>query len=64
MFIVVWVENNTKPYDESACDDDLTDIWEARHNFEDADKLYKELLKRENVYTASLCTTLRSTDYI
>ena len=63
MFIVVWVEKQKGRKGVFKGSDDLKDQWEAFHNFDDADKHYKKLCNKKNVWTASLCNSIRSTDY-
>lgn len=41
----------------------VTDHWEAHEHPDDADKAYAALLDRDDVYTASKCAVLESTDY-
>ncbi len=41
----------------------LTDHWEAHDSLEGAKKMYNGLLERDDVYTASVCKPILSTDY-
>jgi hypothetical protein len=53
-YIVVWVmKNNDLSY---------TDDWEAFQSYEEAKLLYDEMLRDDNLYTATLAETLESTE--
>ncbi|CAB4197174.1 hypothetical protein UFOVP1304_48 [uncultured Caudovirales phage] len=43
--------------------EDITDHWEVCDSMAEAERLYEEILCREDVYSASICGVIKSTDY-
>ena len=43
--------------------DVFTDHWEAHEKLDSAKAFYKMLIKRDDVYSASICGVIESTDY-
>jgi hypothetical protein len=43
--------------------DDVTDHWEAHDTLEKATARYEALIERDDIYIASICSIVRSTDY-
>jgi len=58
-YIVAWVMK-----DEGFADGygSYTDDWEAFQSYEEAKLLYDEMLRDDNLYTATLAETLQSTE--
>ncbi|MFN9291277.1 MAG: hypothetical protein ACK6EB_24660 [Planctomyces sp.] len=43
--------------------EDTTDHWEVCASMAEAERLYAEVLCREDLYSASICEVIKSTDY-
>ena len=54
-YLVVWETKNSEGV--------MTDHWVATSDEEEAHTQYKALISRNDIYTASLCWPIRSTDY-
>jgi len=57
-YIVVWaiLDNQT----EIECTDDYFEVFDSRN---EAEKRYAEVLEMDDLYTASLCKPIKSTDH-
>lgn len=57
MYIVVW----TIRHDPRTGPD--RDCWQAVDTLEDAEAIYRHLVGEDGIYTVSLCSVVKSTDY-
>ncbi len=57
MYIVIWsLVDRANP-------GNLIDFWQPHENLDQATKFYEALLEHSDIYTASICGVMRSTDY-
>lgn len=54
MFLVVWSRNEKE---------DIRDCWITADTYAEAMEVYESLLDQEDVYVASICNVIVSTDY-
>ena len=59
MFLVVWTERHEAENGNAVYEDH----WLAYDTYADAAENYDKLLEQEEVYSASVCTVVESTDY-
>ena len=58
-----WIVTLTTTKDHDRPEVPLVDTWSVFDNKQDADNHYKKILKRDDLYTASITKVIESTDY-
>jgi hypothetical protein len=59
MFLLVW----TEVHESKGPEPTYEDHWFAHETYMECQEQYNRLLQLEEVYSASICTVLKSTDY-
>lgn len=62
MYIVAYTLNPTGSWQPTTRRE--RDFWTAHETLEEARRHYRMLVRMDNLYTASICTVIESTDYV
>jgi hypothetical protein len=63
MYIVVATYCETDQDGDTIQPREMRDEWIAEESYEEAEAFYNSIIKEPNIYSASICAVIKSTDY-